>query len=170
MRENHIINLLEERTLGSLSASELEIVKAHTAGCSNCLRAYEAAQASLLMLQERTSVIVEPTPFFQTKVMAAIREQNLAPKRLEYLKMWQAARPLVASMGVLIVMLLSLTFFTDGSQPQTEPSNLASINDDSPEWVIVDRDEAYDEVTFSQALTIIYDPELDAGGAYGKQP
>ena len=170
MRENHIINLLEERPLGSLNASELDIVKAHIAGCSHCLRAYEAAQASLLMLQERTSVIVEPSAFFQTKVMAAIREQNLAPKRLEYLKMWQAARPLVASMGVLIVMLLSLTFFTDGSQPQTEPSNLASINDDSPEWVIVDRDEAYDEVTFSQALTIIYDPELDAGGAYGKQP
>ena len=170
MRENHIINLLEERPLGSLSASELEIVKAHTAGCSNCLRAYEAAQASLLMLQERTSVIVEPTPFFQTKVMAAIREQNLAPKRLEFLKMWQLVRPLVASMGALIIMLLALTFLTDSSRPQTEPSNLASINDDSPEWVIVDRDEAYDEVTFSQALTIIYDPELDAGGAYGKQP
>jgi hypothetical protein len=170
VRENHIIKLLEEKPLGSLTASELDIVKAHTAGCSNCLRAYEAARASLLMLQERTSAIVEPSPFFQTKVMAAIREQNLAPKRLEFLKMWQLARPLVSSIGALIVMLLALTFFTDSSQPQTEPSNLASINDDSPEWVIVDRDEADDEVTFSQALTIIYDPELDAGGAYEKQP
>ena len=170
MRENHIINLLEKRPLGSLTASELDIVKAHTAGCSNCLRAYEAAQASLLMLQERTSVIVEPTAFFQTKVMAAIREQNLAPKRFEFLKMWQAARPLVASMGVLIVMLLALTFFTGISRLQTEPSNLVSINDDSPEWVVVDRDEADDEVTSSQALTILYDQELNAGGADGKQP
>ena len=67
-------------------------------------------------------------------------------------------------------MLLALTFLTDSSQPQTEPSNLASINDDSPEWVFVDRDEADDEVTYSQALTIIYDPELDGGGAYGKEP
>jgi hypothetical protein len=170
MRENHIINLLEERPLGSLSASELDIVKAHTAGCSNCLRAYEAAQASLLLLQERASAIVEPPPFFQTKVMAAIRKQNLAPKQLEFLKMWQTARPLVASMGALVVMLLALTFLTDSSQPQTEPSNLSSINDDSPEWVVVDRDEADDEVTYGQALTIIYNPELDTGGAYGKQP
>jgi hypothetical protein len=170
MREKHIINLLEERPLGSLRASELDVVKAHTAGCSNCLYAYEAAQASLLLLQERASAIVEPPPFFQTKLMAAIREQNLAPKRLEFLKMWQTARPLVASMGALIVMLLTLTFLTDSFQLQTEPSNPASISDDSPEWVFVDRDEADDEVTYSQALTIIYEPELDAGGDDGKQP
>jgi hypothetical protein len=170
MRENHIINLLEERSLGSLSASELDIVKAHTAGCSNCLLAYEAAQASLLLLQERASATVEPPPFFQTKVMAAIREQNLAPKRLEFLRIWQTARALVVSMGALVVMLLALTFLTDSSQSQTEPSNLASISDNSPEWVFVDRDEADDEVTSSQALTIIYDSELDAGGDYGKQP
>ena len=170
MKENHIINLLEERALGSLTASELEIVKAHCSGCSNCQRAYEAAQASLLLLQERASAVVEPSPFFETKVMAAIREQNLVSKRLEFWKMWQVARPFVASMGALIVMLLALAFFTDSSQLQTEPSNLALLNDGSPEWVVVDRDEADDEVTSSQALTIIYDSELDAGGDYGKQP
>ena len=86
MKDNHIINLLEERPLGNLSASELDMVKAHTAGCSNCLHAYEAAQASLLLLQERASAIVEPPPFFQTKVMAAIREQNLAPKAARVLE------------------------------------------------------------------------------------
>lgn len=169
MRDNHIINLLEERPLSNLSASELDLVKAHTAGCSNCLHAYEAAQASLLLLQERASAIVEPRPFFQTKVMAAIREQNLAPNRADFLKMWQTARPLIASMGALIMMLLALTFLTDSSQLQTDPSSLASISDDSPEWVFVDH-EADHEVTSSQALTIIYDPELDGGGAYGKEP
>jgi hypothetical protein len=170
MRENHIIRLLEEKPLGSLTASELDIVKAHTASCPDCLHAYEAAQTSLLMLRELTSVIVEPSAFFQTKVLAAIREQNRAPKQLEYLKMWQTASPLVALIGALIVMLLALTFFTDSSQQQSEPSNLASINDDSPEWMVVDRNESDDNVTSSQALAIIYDPELDAGGAYGKQP
>ena len=94
MREKHIVNLLEERPLGSLSVAELEIVKAHTAACSECLRAYEAAQASLLLLQERASAIVEPPPFFQTKVMAAIREQNLAPKRLGFLSRWRLPGPL----------------------------------------------------------------------------
>jgi Putative zinc-finger len=169
MRDNHITDLLERRALGSLTASELDIVKAHTAGCSHCLHVYEVAQASLLLLQERASATVEPPPFFQTKVMAAIREQNLAPKRLEFLKMWQTARALLVWMGALVVMLLALTFLTD-SQLQTEPSNLASISDDSPERVFLDQDEPDDEITSSQALTIIYDSELDAGGDYGKRP
>ena len=68
-----------------LSMAELEMIHAHTAACSKCLLAYQAAQVLLRLLQERASVIVEPPPFFQTKVMAAIREQKLAPKRLGFL-------------------------------------------------------------------------------------
>jgi hypothetical protein len=168
VKGNHIISLLEERPLGSLSASELDIVKAHTAGCSNCLRAYEAAQASSWLLQERVSARVEPTAVFQTKVMAAIKEQS--PKRLEFWKVWQTARPLVVSMGVLVLMLVALLFLADSFQLQTGPSHLASISDDSPEQVLLDRDEGDDNISSSQALTIIYAPELDAGGAYEKQP
>ena len=166
MNENHIVNLLESRSLGSLSVAELEMVKAHTAACSECLLAYQAAQASLLLLKERASVIVEPPPFFQTKVMAAIREQKLAPKRLGFLRLWQTARPLVASMGAFVVMLLALTFF-NSSEPPTEPSDLASLNDGVPEWV-VDSDDAEDEMTDSQALTVLYDPTMEAGDTDGK--
>src|ERR1044071_95394 len=101
MKDNHIINLLESRSLASLSAAELGMVQAHTAGCSECLLAYQAAQASLSLLQQRASVVVEPPPFFQTKVMAAIREQNLAPKRFGFLNVWQTARPVIVSMGAL---------------------------------------------------------------------
>ena len=169
MKENHVLNLLEERPLGSLSAAELDIVKAHTVACPECLRAYEAAQASLVLLQERASVIVDPPPFFQTKVMAAIREQKLAPKRLGFLSLWQTARPLVASMGALIMMLLVLTFFSDSPQPLTEPSDQASMNDSSPEWAVVDSDDApEEEMTYSQALTDLYDPALEAGNNDGK--
>ena len=167
MKENHIVNLLESRSLGSLSVAELEMVKAHTAACSECLLAYQAAQASLLLLQERASVVVEPPPFFQTKVMAAIREQKLAPKRFGFLNVWQTARPLVASMGAFVVMLLALTFF-NSSEPPTEPSDLASLNDGAPEWVVVDSDDAGDEMTYSQALTVLYDPTMEAGDADGK--
>jgi len=162
MKENHIVNLLEERPLGSLSVAELERVKTHTAACFECLRAYEAAQASLLLLQERASVSVEPPPFFQTKVMAAIRERKLAPTRLGFLNPWQTARPLVASMGALVVMLLALTFFTNGPEPLIESADLTSMNDSTPEWVVVDSDDAGDEMTYSQALTELYDPGMEA--------
>jgi len=167
MKENHIVNLLESRSLGSLSVAELEMIHAHTAACSECLLAYQAAQASLRLLQERASVIVEPPPFFQTKVMAAIREQKLAPKRFGFLNVWQTARPVVASMGVFVAMLLALTFF-NSFEPPTEPSDLASVNDSAPEWVILDSDDAGDEMTYSQALTVLYDPTMEAGDADGK--
>jgi anti-sigma factor RsiW len=167
MKENHIVNLLESRSLGSLSVAELEMIQAHTTACSECLLAYQAAQASLRLLQERASVTVEPSPFFQTKVMAAIRERKLAPKRLGFLNVWQTARPVVASMGAFVAMLLALTFF-NSFEPPTAPSDLASVNDSAPEWVIVDSDDVGDEMTYSQALTVLYDPTTEAGDADGK--
>jgi len=167
MKENHIVNLLESRSLGSLSVAELDMVKAHTAACPQCLLAYQAAQASLLLLQERASVVVEPPPFFQTKVIAAIREQKLAPKRLGFLNVWQTARPVVASMGAFVAILLALTFF-NGFEPPPGPPDLASGNDSAPEWVIVDSDDVGDEMTYSQALTVLYDPTMEAGDADGK--
>ena len=167
MKENHIVHLLESCSLGSLGAAELETIRAHTAACSECLLAYQAAQASLLLLQERASVVVEPPPFFQTRVMAAIKEQRLAPKRLGFLSVWQTVRPVVASMGAFVAMLLALTFFNSFGPP-IEPSDLSSVNDRAPEWVIVDSDNAGDEMTYSQALTMLYEPTMEAGDADGK--
>ena len=167
MKENHIINLLESCSLASLSVAELEMVQAHAAGCAECLLAYQAAQASLSLLQQRASVVVEPPPFFQTRVMAAIREQKLAPQRLGFLNVWQTARPVVASMGAFVAMLLALTFF-NSFEPPSEPSDLASVNDRALEWVMVDSDDAGDEMTTSQALTMLYDSTIEAGDADGK--
>src|SRR5262245_7209431 len=164
---DHIINLLEERPLANLSAAELDIVKAHTAECSTCLQAYEAAKASLRLLQERRSVIVEPPPFFQTRVMPAIREQNLAAQPLGFSNLWPAVRPLVASIGALVGLLLALTFLPDSSQRQTEPSELASMNDDSPGWAVAVQDYPDDELSYSQALTVLYDPAISAGDTDG---
>jgi hypothetical protein len=166
MRQDHIINLLEERPLSNLSAAELEIIKAHTADCSMCNRAYEAAQASLLLLRKRASVAVEPPAFFETKVLAAIRERTLASKGFGFLNMWQTVRPVVLSMGALILMLVAQTF-TDSSRPPNESAELALTNDDFAEWLVMGRDEA-DEMTDGQTLTVLYEPALDAGDSDGK--
>lgn len=167
MNENHIVDLLERSSVGSLSADELETVRSHTAVCPECLLAYQAAQASLRLLQARMALSVAPPPFFQTKVMAAIREQKLSPKQPGFLNVWQTAQPLVASMGAVVVMLLALTFF-NGSEPLVEPSALTSVNDSPPEWVVLDSDDAGDEMTYSQALAVLYDPAMEATDANGK--
>ncbi|MGE0131780.1 MAG: anti-sigma factor [Blastocatellales bacterium] len=162
MRDNHIINLLEDRLLESLSAAEIERINAHTADCGECLRAFEAARVSSRLLRERASVSVEPPPFFQTRILAAIREKNSEP--FGFLKLWQAARALVASMAAAVVILTALTFLTDRAQPQPEPALTA----DAVEWTILDGGNlASDDMTYSQALTILYDQ--NAEGAHGKQ-
>jgi hypothetical protein len=96
--------------------------------------------------------------------MAAIRERKPATKRLGFSNAWQAARPLVASMGAFVVLLLALTFF-NSAEPPAEPSERASVNDGAPEWVVVDSDDAGDEMTYSQTLTVLYDPTMEAGDA-----
>jgi len=159
MKENHIIKLLEESPLGDLSAADLETIQSHTARCAGCLRAYEASRTSSRLLRSRASFIVEPPPFFQTRVMAAIRKKNLEPEPLGLWKMWLAARPLVASLAMLVVMLGALTFFTSGNQTQVQPGDpVAIVNDDLAQWVLYERDDA--EMTYGQVLTDIYD--LDA--------
>ena len=170
MSESHIIKLLESRSPASFTPAEIEAIRAHTALCVDCKRAYEAAQASWLLLQERASAVIPPTPFFENKVLAAIREQSLVSNRFEFLKLWQVARPLVISMGVLTLLLLAFTFLTDRSFVETEAPNVAALSENSPEWVLVGQDENDDQVSSSQALTLIYEQESDSGGADGKQP
>lgn len=159
MKENHIIKLLEESPLGDLSSADLDAIRSHTARCAECLRAYEASRTSSWLLRSRASFIVEPPPFFQTRVMAAIRKKNLEPEPLGLWKMWLAARPLVSSLAMLVVMIGALTFFTGGDQTQTQTGDsAANLNDDVAQWAVYERDDA--EMTYGQVLTDIYD--LDA--------
>ena len=167
MSNHHIRQLLEERSLTSLSAAELKLIAAHTAVCDECLSAYEAAQIAFAMLQERTAVVVEPPPFFQTRVMAAIRERNQTTNAFGFVRMWQAAKTLLASMAALVVLLMTLTIYTsDASLPASSDSAISLIADPA-ELVIYERD-SFDEqeITNSQVLSDLY--SIEVGDSNGK--
>jgi anti-sigma factor RsiW len=167
MRDEHIIKFLEERSPGHLSVSEIEAIRAHTARCAECLRAYEAASASSLLLRERASVSVEPPPFFHTRVMAAIRERNLSAEPFGLQKLWLAARAIVISLALLVAMLVTGTILMGGIEPELKTSG---FSDDAAEIVIFEQDGAvYDEMTYGQALTNIYAPATDEGGGNGNR-
>ena len=76
MRDEHIKRLLDEAPLSSLGKAELAAVRAHAEVCEECRRAVAAAQLSSLMLRTRTQEVFEPSPFFQTRVLAALRERR----------------------------------------------------------------------------------------------
>jgi hypothetical protein len=44
MKEKHVIDMIENSPLASLSESEMNTIRAHAEGCPACRRAYEAAR------------------------------------------------------------------------------------------------------------------------------
>jgi len=173
MKDDHIIKLIEERPLSKLSATEIERINAHTAQCAECLLGFEAAIVSHRLLKERASATVEPSPFFRTRVMAAVRERgrqggrerSSAPEPFGFWKMWQAARFLIASMAAVVVTLTLLTLLT--GRPQTPSGDHNSASSSSVDLVFEDDSPAIDELNYGQVFTNLYDQEAE--GADGNQ-
>ncbi len=159
MKENHIIELIENRSFASLNEGERGLIQTHAADCVSCARAFEAARVGAALLKERASEIVEPSPFFHTRVMAAFRErQNEVPA---FQRLWQTAGALVSSMTAAVALLAVLSFVIPGTQ--TSSTAQASVsNGYSAEEVILNQNDLQDEqASDAQVLTTLY-PE-DSG-------
>ena len=158
MKDNHIINILDDTPLDKLDDSQLRSVRGHIDDCASCARAYEAAQLMSNVLQARSEAVVEPPPFFATRVLAAMREQqaNNVPVML---RLWQSAKLLVSSMAVTTAALAVMSVVVP-SQGSTETATMSPY---SAEAVILNDEE--DQMTYEQVLSTIYADEEEA-----KQP
>lgn len=137
MPDNHIIRMLEDKPFAGLSADESAGIELHVAQCSECGRAYVAARVSALLLRERVAEATEVSPFFKTRVMAAIRERQLSPEGPALLKMWRAARALVSVMATLVVILMALVIFSQNGELQSAEEG-ESVSIYSPEYVLLE--------------------------------
>jgi anti-sigma factor RsiW len=157
MKNQHIIHIIEEQPLHRLSDSQRATIESHLARCPDCLRAYQAAVISAEILHARADEFIEPTPFFKTRVMAALRERQ-AGQAFSFAAMWRAARAVIASMVVGVAILLTLNFYLGGN-PSTGLPGEVSANDSiySPEWVILENGASADELTDSQVLSTLYE-------------
>jgi hypothetical protein len=161
MMTEHITKILEEGSLSSLSASDRLSIEQHITGCADCLRAYQAAVIAAELLQARASVELEPTPFFKTRVMAALRERK-AESSFSFGTLWQTARAMVASMVMVVAILLAVNFYAGGFGSQTTGVELsANENIYSAEWVLLENGDASTSVTDTEALTTLYESPND---------
>ena len=159
MTDWHIINILEEKPFDSLTEQELSSIHSHITVCHDCNKAYDASRVAAILTQARASETVEVSPFFRTRVMAAIRDGRLAPEEPALLRMWRAAGLMVSTFAGLLVILAGLTFFSDGFDSQGE---LASQNLYSPEYVVLQRgDDDVEDLAPDQVVSTIYDMEID---------
>jgi predicted anti-sigma-YlaC factor YlaD len=160
MKDEHITNMIDNTPLALLGESELSAIRAHTGACPECRRAFEAAQVSALLLRERAAETFEPSPFFQTRVLAALRERRAATETSALRRLWQATGALVSSMAVTVAALVLLTFIGPSHQPPTgAQQQLASATDSySAEEVIFDQDNSTaGQMSYGQVLTTLYD-------------
>ena len=158
MKDKHIIDILDNTSIASLSESELSEVQAHARECVSCREAYEAARISATVLQSRAQAKIEPSPFFQTRVMAAWREQQAVESVPAMLRLWRSARALVSSMAVTTAALAALTFILPA---QTAPLTDQTASMMSAESVIMGQGSD-DQVTYDQVLSTIYEDDDDA--------
>ena len=152
MKDTHITNILDETPLASLSKGELASIRAHTDNCADCAKAFDAAQVSSLLIKQHAAEAAQSpgnaNPFFQTRVLAAWREQRERGWSLG--RLWKTTGALVSSMVVTTAALAALTFIAPAEQ-SSAPTAVAST---SAESVMFDQSD--EEMTNEQALNAIY--------------
>lgn len=159
MKDDHIINLLEENKLKDLSEDKTRQIEAHIKECVDCRREFGAAKVALTILRERAAHALEPTPFFEARVMNALRErQATRPVSNRLWQMWQDAKLLVSGLGTSVAMLLILTFVV--SQNTSSTDFQATVSDQySVESIVFDSPEGTENLTDSELIQTIYSPE-----------
>ena len=156
MKEKHVIEILENSPLASLTESELLTVRSHAESCRACGRAYEAAQLSTLLIKERAAETIEPSSFFQTRVLAALREQQAGNNVPVFSRLWKSAGALVSTMALTTAALAALSFLAPTSQ------ETAALNPYSAEAVVFNQDQGDDQMTDEQVLSALYTDEGEA--------
>ena len=155
MNDNHIIDILDATSLSKLDDSQLRAVRSHLDDCQSCARAYEAALVTSTLIHARTEIAIEPPPFFATRVLAAVREQQTSSVPVMF-RLWRSAKVLVSTMAVTTAALAVMSVVAPGPSS----SETATINPYSAESVILN-DEA-DQMTYEQVLSTIYADEEEA--------
>ena len=150
MNDKHITEVLDSVALAALSPSELDEIRAHARDCEPCSSAFAAAQLSALVIKERAQAVIEPSPFFQTRVMAALREQQAAESVPALLRLWKSARGLVSSMALTTAALAALSFMVSTPATTTTDQTVAL----TAESVILGQDA--DDLTYEQVMNTIY--------------
>ena len=160
MKETHIIDILDGSPLAGLTESELRTVRSHAEGCLPCRRAYEAAKLSTLVIKERAAETIEASPFFQTRVLAALREQQINVP--VFSRLWKLGGALVSSMALTTAALAALSFLAPGAGTGTTQETTATLSPYSAEAIVFNQDQTDDQMTDEQVLSTIY---LDEGEA-----
>ncbi len=160
MKDEHVISMLESQPLAALNENDLGQIRAHAVTCASCRAAYEAAQLSAALLQERAAERFEPSPFFQTRVLAALRERRAENESWTWSRLWRTAGGLASSMVATVATLAILTLVVPGTPNADSPG--PAVNAYSAEALVLDGNSLPDDqLSNSDVLATLYETEDD---------
>jgi len=156
MKNEHILDILDEKAFGDLNEAEMSFIRAHAAECMNCFQAFEAARISAMLLKTHAVESFEPSPFFQTRVMANLREKQAKINPFAAIgRLWKASSTLVVMMMTMVVALVALTIFAPKFN-QVSSAPVSSFELESTDMVIMNERLPGREPTNEQVFQIIY--------------
>ncbi|HJQ22911.1 MAG TPA: hypothetical protein VKA60_03270 [Blastocatellia bacterium] len=159
MRDEHIIKLLAEKPASRWRDDEREAIEAHAAACADCRRAQHAARLAESLIAARAAERHDVSPFFKTRVMAAIKERHLSPEMSAWLRLWRAAGALLLMMTTVMMILIGLTVFKYPPLTTPSPQAFASLNSDSLDDVLGLEDAGDEASGYDQVLGTMYGAE-----------
>lgn len=160
MKNEHILDILDEKAFADLSAAEMRAIKSHATSCAACADAFAAARVSSVLLRAEAVEEFAPPPFFQTRVMARLRERQAKMNPFAALwKLWQASAALVLMMAAVVVGLIGLTVFA----PSSVSAGAPNFDTYSTDMVIMNERVTQREPTNEQIFQMIYGTGDDAG-------
>ena len=109
---------------------------------------------SSLMMKARVAETFEPSPFFQTRVLAQLRERRAAEEGWTLARLWKTAGLLVSSMAATVAALAVLTFV---APREATAQGTAASGPYTAESVILD--ESDEQMTNDQLFTSLYESD-----------
>jgi predicted anti-sigma-YlaC factor YlaD len=160
MRNEHVNSILESKPLSELNENDLRQIHAHSVLCESCRQAYDAAQVSAILLRERASEDFEPAPFFQTRVLAALRERRAENESWAWSRLWRTAGALASSMVATVATLAILTFVVPGAP--SAGSQGSAVDAYSTEAVVLNEKALPDDqLSNNDVFATLYETEED---------
>ena len=160
MKDKHIIDILEKAPLAGLAEQDRAVVEAHAKECAECRNATDAALLSSMLLKERAAQTISPPLFFQTRVLAMLRERQAMTDSWAFSRMWRAAGALVSSMAATVALLAVLSFGLPTDATSANANAVSAANRYSAEEMMLTGSDASDEqVSDAQVFTTLYDTE-----------
>ncbi|MBA2605691.1 MAG: hypothetical protein H0U96_02340 [Acidobacteria bacterium] len=163
MKNRHIKKIIDQSGFANLSDKDLAVINAHITDCQACRQAFQAARISSVLLRAQSvDNATVPSPFFQAKVLNALREKQNSIKEVgAFLRWWQASAMMIGLMLMLVAVLAALTVVAPFSSAGETQAGMSNFNLYSTDAVIFNQRLAPD-LTTEQVFQVLDDTKSDS--------